>query len=365
MDKPIVFTDFHHASLLNSLIMLFENRMQGKIFRPIGMEWAERGFWKVYDHPATQAQYLSTGSTPIDGTRPLNNVLREYYIGEQGQEPDVYLCQDIDSGNYNKAITFDGFMKLKIDIVIATLPQHIEPYYKLTQIHPSRPKLIYQIGNAWNVPDNSPVHNVMMSAVVPNIPSGINVVSYHQEFDTNIFTPHIPNPTEAEWQIVRSFVNCFNAETGYMLKDYTKFLQVENAMTDWKFEALGGQCRDGAAHGTQSLANKMRESRFIWHTKNGGDGYGHVIHNTAAVARPLIVNKSYYSGKLGDKLLIDGKTCIVIDNLSVNEIVNKILYYNQAMRYADMCKNVYDNFKIVVDFDKEYLEIQKFIQNLI
>ena len=59
MHKPVVFTDFHHAGLLNSLILLFEGRMHGAVYRPIGIDWANKGYWAIYDHPATRQQYLT------------------------------------------------------------------------------------------------------------------------------------------------------------------------------------------------------------------------------------------------------------------------------------------------------------------
>jgi hypothetical protein len=358
-----VFTDFHHASLLNSFIMLFEKRLDGIVYRPIGMEWAEKGFWKVYDHPATQAQYLSPGSTPHDGTAPLNDVVKESG-GLWKPRPDIYWCNDIDSGQTNKAIDLGTFMSLPIDIVIASLPQHIEPFKKLCQMHPNKPKFIYQIGNAWNVPEDGTVKNVMASARVPNVPDGINYISYHQEFDLQIFRPFSKLVVDDQQltfpgKDIFSFINVFQN-----FPDYPLFEQIEKMLPDWRFRSYGGQCRDGSADGSEELASRMREARFIWHTKAGGDGYGHVLFNSAAVGRPLITKKSYYSGKLGEKLMIDGVTCINIDNLPVHEIVDKINYYSDPTRYAHMCQLVYTNFREKVDFDQEFAEIKVFLANL-
>lgn len=354
-----VFTDFHHASLLNSFILLFEKRLGGKVYRPIGMEWADNGFWKVYDHPATQQQYLAVGGATPDGTPPLNEMYGDNPIVTNGglKKPFLYFCQDIDSGYFNKAITMEGFMKLPIDIVIASLPQHIEPFKRLCELHPNKPKFIYQIGNAWNVEENI-VKNVMASAIVDNVPEGINFISYHQEFDTNIFHPN--DFSLPETKNIYSFVNVFQN-----FPDWSLFLEVEKLMPDYSFRAYGGQCRDGAANGSKELADKMREARFIWHTKEGGDGYGHVLHNTAAVGKPMITKKSYYSGKLGEKLMIDGQTCIDIDGLTPQQIVDKIVYMSDPSRYKALCAGVYENFCDAVDFDKEFLSIQNFLDRLL
>ena len=360
-----MFVDFHHASLLQSLILLFEKRFSSRVYRPIGLEWANKGFWAVYNHPATQLQYLTTdqGYRPIDGTRPLNTIIDSAYIHETDKDPGVYFCQDIDSGKYNRAITYEAFQKMHFSIVIASLPQHIEPYKKLSQSHWAKPRFIYQIGNAWDVPSSTFVPNVMSSAVITQR-EGIPHVTYHQEFDTQIFYADPVDVWKEKRNGIYSFVNCFSV-ADYMREDYNLFQEVEKRMSDFSFRAYGGQCRDGAAHGTVNLANTMRSSRFIWHTKAGGDGYGHVIHNAAAVARPAIVKKLYYQGKLAENLMIDGETCIAIDGLDYDQIVNKIRYYDDPTRYAKMTYAIAENFSRVVDFDKEAEILSQFIDNLL
>ena len=366
-----VFTDFHHASLLNSLIFLFEKRFGGKVYRPIGLEWAEKGFWHVFDHPFTREQFLGIGAATIappaqmypDGTRPLNQIEGiSGRIGNDGKRVDIYQCHDIDSGFTNKAITFDAFMQLPIDIVIASIPKHIEPFKRLCEMHPNHPKLIYQIGNAWSV-EAGLAPNVMASAIIHNVPENINFISYHQEFDLDIFKPN-PSDYVVPGKYIYSFMNCFNIDQLFGM-DWQIFERIEREMPDWEFRAYGGQCRDGAMHGSKELADKIREAMFIWHTKYAGDGYGHVIHNSAAVGRPLIVKKGYYMGKMGEKLMIDGETCIVIDGLGIEEIIAKINYFSEPKRYAQMCKNVVDNFKKEVNFDKEFEDLQTFLKKLL
>ena len=339
--------------------------MGGNVFRPIGMEWAEQGFWKVYDHPETQAQYLGIGAATPDGTPPLNDAIDPFI----GRETGIYLCKDIEGNETNKAITLSTFYRIPIDIVIASLPQHIEPFIRLCALHPNKPKLIYHIGNSWNIPMDTPVKNIMASAHIPYYPDHINLIQYHQEFNTDIFCsdlvviPGVDGDVQIPGKNIYSFVNCFNLER-HFVSDWELFQQIEQRLPDWNFKAFGGQCRDGSMDGSQALADKMREARFIWHTKNFGDGYGHVIHNIAAVARPMIVKKQYYEGKLANDLIIDGQTAIVIDGLTNDQIIEKILYYSDSIRYNQLCLNVYRNFKLTVNFDAEYAKIQEFLQNL-
>lgn len=355
-----VFTDFHHASLLNSFIFLFEKRLNGNVYRPIGMEWAERNYWKVYDHPATQLQFLGIGGATPDGSEKLNEI-----VGKEG--PGIYLCHDIESEFFNRAITYEAFMSMPFDVVIASLPQHLEPYKKLCDEHPNHPKLIYQIGNAWPIDADilRYTKNVMASAKVSAL-SECNLITYHQEFDTNIFRPSHLNEQQLVHKLIGSFVNCFDTQS-HFASDWELFKTVEQAMDHdgWHFKCYGGQCRDGSCNGSKELAEKMSTQRFIWHTKNGGDGYGHVLHNAFAVGRPVIIKRDYYNGKLAESLLEDGVTCLAIDNLSPSQIIEKIYQYNIPGTYEAMRNNVIDRFQRVCNFEDEFTHLQEFLSKLI
>lgn len=343
-----VLADQHHMSLYNSLRLLFENRLEGQLYRPIGQDWLDRGFWKMAElyrnHPATVAQYLGINESMID-----------YGNGHYG-------IRDTQHNVMTRAITVDAFFKAPIDIVIATLPMHIESFAKLAAMHPNHPKLIYQIGNAWNVPPNSPIKNVMASAIIHEpIPSDIHFISYHQEFDTTIFAPDFEIKPGKN---IFSFVNCFSTDQLF-IGDWQIFQRVEQVMTDWNFRTYGGSCRDGSIGTDEEMATAIKQSRFVWHTKYGGDGYGHVIHDVASVARPLVTRVGYYMGKLGMHLMKDGVTCVGIDGLSVPEIVKKIEYYSEPARYATMCRAMYQVFREHVDFDREFLALRDFLEKLI
>jgi hypothetical protein len=361
-----VFVDFHHAGLLDSLIMLFEGRLGGNLYRPIGRDWYNNGFWKVYEHPATVAQYLDPGGATPDNTPKLNEIVKT--TGE------VYQCQDIDSGYFNKAITYTGFINTHFDIVIATIPQHIEPFFRLCQLHPDKPKLIYQIGNAWPYElSKGLVNNIMASARIDwgtgrEFYPSINIIEYHQEFNVEVFKPDFDKldwvTTDYPANNIYSFVNVFNAAS-HFTNDWELFLKVEKLLANWNFKSYGGQCRDGSKNGAKQVAEAMLEARFIWHTKSGGDGYGHIVHNAPAVGRPLIIKKEYYTGKMAEPLLEDGVTCITIDDLTPEQIIEKINYYSDPYRYEVLCKNAYERFKTVVNFDNEERAIREFLQKLV
>lgn len=320
-----ILADRHHAGLTQSLILLLEKRLGHELFFPKGMKWWEEGYFKIFNHVDTATQYLE---------RELEGV---------------------------KGITLEDFTTTPFDVVIATIPDHIEPFKRLCGLHPNHPKLVFQIGNAWPV-NAFTVSNVMASAIVDKVPSNVNFVSYHQEFDLDIFS----RDTEGrfgETNKITSFVNCFNTEPHFQ-EDWNLFLEVESLMSNWEFKSFGGQCRDGYTSGIQETADKLRESRFIWHTKTGGDGYGHVVFNAAAIARPLIVKKDYYKGKMGEVFMLDGVTCIAIDGLSPEEIKNKIEYYSDPDEYSLMCNNLFAVFLSEVDFAEDADRVQDFLTKL-
>lgn len=345
----IIFTDFHHSGLLQSFIITFEKRLGHKVYRPIGLEWFEKGFWRINHQRDTAEQFLGLHVVPKDGTPGLNDVT--------GYQEGVYKVRDIIDGE-NKAITFDAFMRTPVDVVIASIPAHLEPFRILCDMHPNKPKLVFQIGNNWELVDTNLVKNFMVSTKVSAPPIiDVNYIQYHQEFSLDdfnaggIFT--LPDKN------IYSFINILQSH-----RDWPLFLELEQDLPDWQFRSYGGQCRDGNMTGSKALGEKMREARFIWHTKQGGDGYGHILYNSAAVGRPVIIRRADYEGKLGDELLIDGQTSIFIDGLSKEQIIEKILYYSEPVRYRKMSRHTWLNFNDKVNFAAEAQMIEDFLHNL-
>jgi hypothetical protein len=162
---------------------------------------------------------------------------------------------------------------------------------------------------------------------------------------------------------ITSFVNCFPSASIFDF-DWHQFLEVEKSMPDFSFKSLGGGGRDGNANGQNEVADRMREAMFVWHVKFGGDGYGHIIHNAAAVGRPAIVRKSYYQHKMAETLMQDDLTCIAIDGLSVDQIIYKVRYYSDPIRYKKMAECAHVLFTRNVNFDEEADQIGSFFESI-
>ena len=351
LNNMLIFSDFHHSSLYTSLQMLFEVRLNHQLFRPIGEEWFNKGYWKLAEpyknNPDTIMQYLGIRDhyKPMDGTKPLNDIkeYNEYYL--------------IKSFPYDhKALTLKQFKDMKFDLIIASYQPHIEPYLKLIQTYQPQAKFCHQQGNEWVV-DFNKVKNLLASVLPYNIPNDVNACWYSQEFDLDIFKPEY-----SEKKIIRSFVNTLATQSLFH-RDWIDFLELEKYLPEYKFESYGAGCREGVINEQKELAKLMRESKYALHLKNQGDGWGHVIFNFFSCGKPVIYRASQYKNRLASKLLIHRETGIDLDQVGITGAVNIIR--NQSLsEYSKMCTNITSLFKKYVDFDKEQKDIEVFLSKL-
>jgi hypothetical protein len=342
-----ILVDFHQESLLESLYKLFEDRLGYSCFRPIGLEWFEKGFWKINDSRDTAEQFLSLNSIPGDGTQPLNDF---------SHKDEHYIYKIPRDGYTQKGLTFDQFLEKDFDLIIASIPTHIEPFKKLAQMKGA--KFAFQVGNQWDFLNYS-VKNVLASIKSRAYPSHFNVVFYHQEFDTEIFKPKPMQPTKK----IYSFINILQSmPRGW--QDF-KVLEDELSRAGFEFKSFGGQCRDGNIDGPHALADKIAESMFVFHVKDHGDGFGHVIHNAYAMGRPVITRLSDYRGKLAGDLMIPG-TFIDLDQVSYSETIRLLLKLaeNKNDILSVWSNKTAQSFKDQVDYNAETERIQEWLKNL-
>lgn len=345
MNSPVVFADLHHSGLYNSLHLLFEKRLGGTLLRPIGMSWWKEGYWKLNDQEGTAKQYLQVNSTPTDGTRPLNTG----FIEDQ-----LYLSNDEHDHFTQKAIDMDAFWEADIDYVIASVPQHIKPYQELAAKKGA--KFIFQMGNMFTdvIKNLHEIPNLMASTVPFPVPDTCNAVFYHQEFNTQIFSPTTMKPNK----LISSFINVYHENPGF--EDY---MMLRAEMPDYEFRSFGGQCENGSIVGVEKMAAIMRLSQFGFHVKRGGDGFGHVLYNWFASGKPVITRMSDYKGKLGEELLIPGETCFDLDSCNIHEL-SAILNTLLPEKYEWMCQRAYQVFSDSVDYDLEEVKIREFLKRL-
>lgn len=342
MKKLKILTDFHHSSLYSSFLYTLENRLGHEVYRQIGREWFEKGYWRINRQEDTIQQYLGTyGYKPTDGTPSLNEIM--------WVKDGIYYSKDNNTGQVHKAIRFESFLEMDFDVIIASIPAHIKPFKELAK--KKKAKFILQVGNEWAIPYHE-IPNLMASVAARNVPC--HSVFYHQEFDTNAFSYEKPNNSKE----IHNYMN--------VLHNYPEaleyFLELEELMPEYDFKMYGSQNRDGSITGVQNLADSMKKARWIFHVKPGGDGYGHVLFNTYAVGRPIITNKRHYEGKLGGQMM-DDKSSIIIDGLTPKELRDIII--NREENNEAMSTECRRRFEENVDFEKEAQQIQKFLEELV
>jgi hypothetical protein len=344
-----IFADFHHQALYHSLYLLFEERLGWELYRPIGLEWYNQGFWNVYKHPATAEQYLGLYQGTKLPTDIHGNVLLE---GDRKnlrytKKNEIYYIKDKGWNCIYKAIRLQQFKDMEFDIILSSIPQHTQPFNKLISLYQPKAKHIFQIGNGWSTP--SDVKNIMASTSPTNIAK--HTVFYHQEFNLDVFRYEPPG-----------FQNVVNSYIHYMKKK-SVMDQVGRQLPGWCFTKYGAGM-DASLQGVRAVAEAIRDSSFTWQYKPGGDGFGHTIFGSYACGRPALVWRKHYVGCGADKLFEDGVTCIDTSIRSTHEIVSLLKHYSQPDIHDQMCEAAYQRFKAVVDFDAEFEKIKKFLEDL-
>lgn len=356
-----VLTDFHHSSLLRATNMLFGDRLRMMVYRPIGMEWFEEGYWAINDNRDTAKQFLSLDQAyePRDKTPGLNKLtLERDELLHEAEVDGVYYVADPGDISHHRACTLNFFKHNQFDYVIASIPAHVPLFEDLIAKYQPQAKLIVQIGNEW--PEHLfEGHNVLASIKPRVYDSSTNAFFYHQEFDLDIFSP---NATVANRRIY-SFINVLD-NMPQATSDFNELEAILQPRSGFEFKSYGGQCRDGNMTGPVELANKIREAMMIFHVKDGGDGFGHIIYNAYACGRPIITRRRFYKDRLAEELMIPG-TFIDLDSCTLPEAANMInrLSYNPD-ELEHMGVKAWYRFNEVVKYAEEAEGIREWLKTL-
>lgn len=339
-----ILCDLHHLGLYKSFELLFEKRLGHKLYRPIGVEWFDEGYWdiaKPYGNARdTVMQYLEIKQQDIPEEIRLNEGAR--------LNNGVYYCDN------SKAVTFETAKEMGIDLIIASIPDHYKSYTRMRDKHFPKAKVICHAGNDFGKYDWSLVRNFLASVKEIPTPTDTNAVFYHQEIDP-IYQPCKTTPDN----IITSLLH-----TPYKYPDYPLWQRLQAEMTDFTFKEYGMGGTLPPLHQEKDVFRALCDSKFVFHLKFGGDGFGHVIHDCFAVGRPPIVKYEYYKDCLAGELMIDGKTCVFwqdskpfawnIDNIRHN-----------TEQYQRLSENAIAQFNKIVDYNEEQKNIVKFLEKLI
>lgn len=312
--------DYHHADLVESLHLLLEDRLGIECYIPVGMGWWERWYWgfgrATWGDDRLAQQFLTRANVERDDAHPQR---------------------------LHRVIEVEKALGLPWDYVVASVPDNYNGYRAFAE--KTGAKLVIQVGNtnqevAWQY---DPL--VLNSSEMPIRGRGIQ---YHQEFDLDVFRYREPQGTRQ----IASFVNCMDR-----LPCYPDMLAARELLPDFEWRVHGIDGPDGNIKPTARIADLMAEAGWGWHDKVTGDGFGHVIHNWAAVGRPLIGHGSHYAGKVAAPFWEDGVTCIDLDRHSLEEAC-QMVRDTSAEQHAEMCRAIRARFDACVDYAAEAEQIR-------
>lgn len=331
-----VFTEWHHGGLFHAMQMLFEGRLGGQLFAPVGTQWWSEGFWKYNDNPAVIKQYLD----PMSCGPPVDGYL--YY-------------HDASEEIYQRRITLDQFKQMKFDVILCTLAEHQLIYKRLRDEFQPEAKLIQLSGNQGERLDFSMIENFIDTTNGYEPPANVNAVKIHQEFPTAPFHPEAPKSHKT----IKNFMNCLHESRFYPIWEMLK-----KDLPDYEFKMHGGQGDDGNISGLGKLGDAIRGAAFVFQVKAEGEGFGHVIHNAYCAGRPVITAAEFYRGKTAECLIQDEYSAICIDNKPWDQVLERIRYWSEPERHALMCARARALFEKYVNFDQDEEAFRVFLERL-
>ena len=355
-----IFCDLHHSDLYYSLHLLFEKRLGHELYRPIGMDWFDNGFWSIgdpYPDPRdTAGQYL--GSDPSLIKNELN---REFFANKKVQcVNDVRMCYDEPRDFTHRAITFETFKNTHFDIVMSTYPSHDVTYARLIKLHKPNARHIHQMGNTQSGPTD--VLNIMYSlhpSTAPNFKPIQHIVYYTQEFPLDIFK-YVPPP---EKKRICNFVHIHPRRE--------LFDKYKAALPEFEFRSHGIANEHGAIP-LKAVAETMQKSTFGWHVKPLAvpPGGGHCFNNWVASGRPIITCATGEQGALQGRPhqlvspLIPDETMIDLNAHTFEENVRLIRESSEPERLKQMCERMHELSKSYLNFDEDARRVRAFMDVL-
>jgi hypothetical protein len=342
-----VLMDYHHHDLWESMELLAE-RLGWTLYRPIGVEWFDEGYWnheRKHHGDAVAKQYLQPWPTDTD-TR-----------------------LDLSHGRYQRLVTLELARSQSWDIVISSLAHNHEGFARFA--NEAGATFGLQIGNVrfaaadmaedrWDLASFG-----LVSGLMPVEPPKPHVV-YHQEFSLVDFRPSRPPRLGLT---VSSFVQCYPQDSG----SYGYWLRTAEQAPEhrWQvFGAYGTASPDGYAAGNldrcSAVGDAMRASDVAWHAKRWSDGYGHVLHDWISVGRPMLGFWDYYKDQLGGRLLVKGENFWDLGTMDVHEVTQLLRRFRDDEEFhVRACDASAARFRQVVDFDEEEQHIRALLAQVL
>lgn len=349
-----VLADYHHHDLWESLQIVFRDRFGWDLYRPIGMDWFDAGYWnfeRAWHGDAVARQYLTPWGDDTDLDTHWARADRSHI------------------GRDHLMLTLEQARDLRPDVVIASVAHNHEGFARFASevgatfgIHLGNVRFseIDMREDRWDL-----ARFGILTTTSPTPPPRPHV-TVHQEFSLTDFRPG--PPPRGERPVASSFVNCF-PETAWAYDEFTAVAR-RHPEYDWRvYGAYGSAPLDDYAAGNigvcAQVADAMRASDVAWHTKRWSDGFGHVIHDWFAVGRPVFGHESYYRDQLAGPLWIDGVTSFDLERRSPDEVDAVLARIRGDEDYhLRLCENAAARFREVVDFDADAEAVRALIESV-
>lgn len=317
--------DRHQGDLFYALQLLFD-KLDIEVFAPIGDAFWDEGYWQF-------------------GHQHLGRALADQFLGIDAKyEPGPLFHATFDPAHPERLIrcvTLEQFRAMSDwTHIVATVQDNQAGFARLAAEVGA--KYVYQVGNTRQEVDWGLDPLALVSSEVPITGRGVRM---HQPFD-HATTFRYRDTAEAQ-PVVSSFVNLMPRLDEW--PDTAALL----AHLPFASRIYGIDGTDGNIHPVAEIAERMARSAFGLHVKPTGDGFGHVLHNWAAIGRPLIGRGRYYAGQLGERFWQDGVTCIDMDARSVEDTAALIReIWADRPRYETMCRAIRSEFD-QIDWEAE------------
>ncbi len=310
--------------------------MGGKLFAPVGFDWAADGFWRLSQLPETQKQYLY----PLTCERDEEGHYRYWDKGEQ---------------IWQRRITLEQFKETKFDVIVCSLAEHSASFRTLRDKYQPQAKYIRLSGNTGEQINWDEFDNFIDTTGLYQPPENINSIVMGQEFPLDTFGYADP----VNHKTIKNYMNQLHEAGAYQI-----WQELKGLLPDYNFKMHGSGGDDGMVDGLAAIGDGMRDMSFLFQVKHHGEGFGHVIHNAYSVGRPAIAMLEFYKGKLAEHFLIDGVSAIIIDGKPMEQVAKEIEYFSQPERHILMCHNARALFEKYVDFNADFERFKLFYEKL-
>lgn len=322
-----VLADRHHHALFYSLQRLFEDRLGGTVYTPVGHEWWDEYYWRFgagYGDDRLAQQFLS-----LDGWNP--SPFGDYYVNVDAHHPERPI----------RGVTLEQARRMPWAFAVASVQDNQRGFQKFAK--DTGAVYVLHAGNT-----NQQIDWQLDPLVISTNESDIlgRGVRVHQEIDLRTFAYREPIRSKT----IRSFVNCFDSTPCHRDMEAVRAL-----LPDWYVGIHGIDGADGNIGSVRDIADLMAGSAWGWHDKHQGDGFGHVIHDWAAIGRPIIGHASHYRGLMAERFWTP-ETSIDLDHHSPAEVA-EIIRSTTPAKHRQMCEAIRAEFD-KIDWDAEAEEVR-------